>query len=173
MVRTILKTDRLILRQLNVTDTGFIINLLNSPGWLQFIGDRNVKTEEQAKDYLLNGPIRSYKENGFGLYLVVLKHNHSPIGLCGLLKRDYLENPDIGFALLPDEMGKGYGFEMAAATLHYAKDALKVRGIMAITMPANKASIKLLERLGLKYVSIVKSPTTGAALMLYSSDDEK
>lgn len=173
MVTTILKTDRLILRQLTVNDTGFIINLLNSPGWLQFIGDRNVKTEEQAKDYLLNGPIRSYKENGFGLYLVALKHNLSPIGLCGLLKRDYLQNPDIGFALLPDEMGKGYGFEMAAATLHYAKDALKIPGIMAVTMPANKASINLLERLGLKYVSIVKSPTTGAVLWLYSSDVEK
>src|SRR4051812_36511329 len=92
--KIILQTERLVLRHLTVNDTDFIIELLNSPGWIEFIGNRNVRTKEQAESYLLNGPMKSYRENGFGLYLAELKHNKIPIGMCGLLKRDYLESPD-------------------------------------------------------------------------------
>ena len=124
--KIVLETDRLTLRQFTIHDTDFIISLLNSPGWLEFIGDRNVKTQEQATDYLLNGPIKSYHENGFGLSLVELKHPQKPIGMCGLLKREYLEHPDIGFAFLPEYSGKGYAYEIAKATMDYAEAMLKM-----------------------------------------------
>lgn len=94
----ILETERLILRQFTIHDTKFIIELVNSPGWIENIGDRNIKTEEQARRYLQDGPLRSYEVNGFGLSLVEIKNDGTPIGMCGILKRDNLENPDIGFA---------------------------------------------------------------------------
>lgn len=168
----ILETDRLTLRQLTIHDTDFIINLLNSPGWLEFIGDRNVTSQEQAKDYLLNGPIKSYYENGFGLSLVELKYDKTNIGICGLLKREYLEHPDIGFAFLPEFIGKGYAFEIAKATLDYAKATLKMACVMAITLPANKSSISLLERIGLSFVKNISAPGGTEVLMLFS-DAEK
>lgn len=147
----ILETDRLLLRELNLGDVPFILSLLNSPGWLKYIGDRGVKNEEQAKDYLLNGPLKSYKENGFGLYLVEERISKLPIGLCGLLKRETLENPDLGFAFLSDYMGKGFAFEAANAVLEYTKSELRLPTILAIVLPNNQPSIKLLEKLGLQY----------------------
>ena len=125
----ILETERLGLREFNLKDTQFIIELLNSPGWLQFIGDRNVKTAGEAASYIKNGPIKSYSENGFGLCMVEIKENKTAIGMCGLIKRDGLENPDIGFAFLPNYMTKGYAFEIACATLSYAKDTLGIHKI--------------------------------------------
>ncbi|NVO10705.1 MAG: GNAT family N-acetyltransferase [Bacteroidales bacterium] len=165
----ILETERLALREFTLNDTEFIVNLLNSPGWLEFIGDRNVKNTDQAKDYLLNGAIKSYQENGFGLSLVELKHSKTPIGMCGLLKRDYLDNPDIGFAFLPDYTGKGYAFEVAKATINYAKDSLNIPCVMAITIPTNKRSINLLERVGLKFIKIITSQANDEELMLFGN----
>lgn len=166
--KTIIETDRLTLRHFTIDDTAFIIRLLNSPGWLEFIGDRHVKTEEQAKQYLLNGPIKSYQENGFGLWLVELKHDKTPVGMCGLLKREYLEDPDIGFAFLPESTGKGYAFEIVKATMHYAKDTLNMQRVLAIAMPSNKSSIRLLEKIGLKFLKNTSSPA-GADVMLFGN----
>lgn len=146
----ILDTERLTLRQFELTDTKFIVELVNSPGWLEFIGERNIKTEAAALTYLQNGPIRSYHENGFGLSMVELKDG-TPIGMCGILKRDTLESPDIGFAFLPEFMGLGYAFEIASATIIYAKDKLNLKTILGITVPANKKSIRLLEKIGLRF----------------------
>lgn len=168
-MKYILETKRLTLREFTLGDAKFIIQLLNSPGWIEFIGDRNVKTEEQAKDYLLNGPIKSYKENGFGLYLVEIKNDGTPIGMCGLLKRDKLENPDIGFAILPDFFRKGYAYEIAMATMDYAKDVLKIHCVMAITIPSNKATIKLLEKIGLKFIKTISFPNETEELKLFSN----
>src|SRR5215213_5568163 len=127
----ILETERLSLREFTLVDAKFIVELLNSPGWLQFIGDRYVKTEEKAESYLQNGPIKSYHENGFGLSMVELKENRTAIGMCGIIKRDSLETPDIGFAFLPQYEGKGYAFEIADATLSYAKNNLAIAKISA------------------------------------------
>jgi len=113
MKAEILHTERLVLRKFTVEDTAFIIELLNTEGWLKYIGNRNVKTTEQAKEYLQNGPMKSYEENGFGLALVQLKTNQKPIGMSGLIKRNYLEHPDIGFAFLPGYTGHGYAFEIS------------------------------------------------------------
>lgn len=163
----VLETPRLILREFAIHDTDFIIDLVNCEGWIKYIGDRNIKTEEQAKNYLINGPLKSYRENGFGLCSVDLKETQIAIGMCGLIKRNYLENIDIGFAFLPQYSGKGYGYEIAKATLNYAKDNLKLKTIDAITLPSNSNSIKLIEKIGMSYHSVFIDPNTNEELLLY------
>jgi RimJ/RimL family protein N-acetyltransferase len=165
----ILNTERLLLREFTINDTKFIIELVNSLGWLEFIGDRNIKTEEQAKGYLENGPIKSYQENGFGLFLVETKSNKTPVGMCGIIKRGNLESPDIGFAFLPEFTGKGFAFEIANATMMFAKSILKLPVILAITVPKNIKSIKLLEKLGLKFSKTIKLRNDGEDVMLFST----
>ena len=169
VTKYILETERLSLREFTIHDTAFIIELLNTPGWIEFIGDRNIKTTEQAKGYLQNGPIKSYELNGFGLSLVEIKTSKTGIGMCGIIKRDNLENPDIGFAFLPEFTGKGFAFEMANATMNYAKDILKLPTIFAITIPSNERSIKLLKKIGLKFSRTFTFPDDGEELMLFSS----
>jgi RimJ/RimL family protein N-acetyltransferase len=166
-MENILLTERLIIRKLNLEDRTFIVKLLNSPGWLRYIGDRGVKTEEDAKVYLQNGPLLNYEENGFGLYLVGLLETGGPIGMCGILKRDSLEHPDLGFAFLPEFMGKGYAYEASDAVIQYAGEQLGIKTLLAITLPENASSIKLLEKVGMKYNGEVKSPDGKDALNLY------
>lgn len=149
--RIILETERLFLRQLCLHDTAFIIELLNSEGWKKYIGDKNVKTAEQARQYLTNGPLKSYAAHGFGLYLVALKNVWTPVGICGLIKRDYLPFPDIGYAFLPHANGNGYAYEIAHALIRFAFNELKMEKILAITLPDNKPSVKLLHKLGMKF----------------------
>jgi RimJ/RimL family protein N-acetyltransferase len=165
----ILETERLSLREFTLNDTAFIIELVNTPGWIEFIGDRNIKTTEQAKEYLQNGPLKSYELNGFGLSLVEIKSSKKAIGMCGIIKRDNLENPDIGFAFLPEFAGKGFAFEIANATINYAKTVLKLPNIFAITIPSNKRSIKLLEKIGLKYTGMFSLPGDEELLMMFRS----
>lgn len=166
----VLQTDRLVIRRLTTGDTGFIIELLNSPGWLKYIGDRNVRNAEEAIAYLNNGPIKSYHDNGFGLYHVATKESKTPIGMCGIIKRPTLANPDIGYALLPAFAGKGYAYEMAGAVLKYATDELKLPVVSAITLPANASSVKLLNKLGLKNLGPFISPDTKETLLLFSNE---
>lgn len=165
----ILETNRLRLREFALDDTAFIIDLLNSPGWLQFIGDRNVKTGKQAMAYLQNGPIKSYLQNGFGLSMVERKEDNKPVGMCGIIRRDTLDTPDIGFAFLPQYEGLGYGYEVASATLAYARDKLNIPNVAAITLPQNTRSIRLLEKIGLRYVKTVRLPGDEEDLLLYST----
>lgn len=114
----IIQTDRLILYHLGINDIDFIYELLNSPAWIKYIGDRGIKTLDDAKKYIINGPMKSYEKFGFGLWLTKLKNDETPIGICGLLKRETLNDIDIGFAFLPQYTGKGYAFEAASATLN-------------------------------------------------------
>lgn len=160
------ETERLILRPLTDDDAPFVIELLNTEGYLKYIADRQVKTIEQAQVYLRRGPISSYETYGFGISLVALKHNRQPIGMCGLLKRDYLEHPDIGFAFLPQFMGQGYAYEVARKTVDFGFTELGIQKILGITLPTNAASIKLLERLGLSLEGQVLNET-GEELLLY------
>lgn len=165
----ILSTERLILRHFTINDTQFIIELVNSPGWIENIGNRNITTEEQAKEYLQNGPLKSYAVNGFGLWLVEMKNDSTPIGMCGILKRDNLESPDIGFAFLPSFTGKGFAYEIAHATMTFATDILKLPVIFAITIPTNISSIKLLEKIGLRLIKTLTSPDDNKELLLFSN----
>jgi len=168
-MKSILETERLVLREFVPEDSLFIVELLNSPGWLEFIGDRNIRTEEKAREYLESGPMNSYRANGFGLWLVETKTDHVKIGMCGIIRRDHLEFPDIGFAFLPGFMGKGYAYEIAKATLRHATENLGIKRIIAITIPSNVRSIRLLEKIGLKFEKKVILPNDEAELMLFSN----
>lgn len=165
----ILETERLRLREFTLEDTAFIIELLNSPGWLQYIGDRNIKTEEQAAAYLQNGPLKSYGKNGYGLSLVEKKDDGAPVGMCGIINRDNLDTPDIGFAFLPAYIGLGYGSEIANATLQYAKDVLGMPKVVAVVMAENTPSKRLLEKIGMQYVKNFSFPESKEELLLYSN----
>jgi len=164
---TILETERLFLRQLTTDDAGFILELLNDPAFIQNIGDRNVRTIEDACSYILNGPMKSYAENWFGLYLVVLKETNESIGMCGLIRRDTLEDVDIGYALLPDFWAKGYAVEAARATKTYAKEVIGLKRIVAIVDPANAGSIRVLEKLGLRFETMVRLSADDIELKLF------
>ena len=166
----ILQTEHLLLRQFTLNDTAFIIELLNTEGWIKYIGDRNVKTEEQAKQYLTNGPLKSYAANGFGLCLVALKDG-TPAGMCGLIKRDYLPHPDIGYAFLPQYTGCGYAFEIANAVLQHTFTELKKEKILAITLPENTNSIRLLQKLGLKFEETFVDSTSNETLAMYGLEN--
>lgn len=168
-MNTIIETERLRLREFTLADTPFIIELLNTPGWLQFIGDRNIHTEEQATAYLQNGPLKSYRENGYGLWMVASKDGGMPLGMCGILKRDTLDHPDIGFAFLPRYNGQGYAYEIARATLAYAREHLDLPTICAIVAPGNERSTRLLEKIGLRYVKTFHLPGSEEELLLYST----
>jgi RimJ/RimL family protein N-acetyltransferase len=147
----VLETERLLLRPLTTDDAPFILTLLNEPSFLRFIGDKKVRNLEDARQYILTGPMASYERHGLGLLAVELKASQTAIGMCGLLKREELPEPDIGFAYLPDFWGQGFAFEAAKAVMNDARESLKLNRVLAIVNPDNDASIKLLERLGLKF----------------------
>ena len=165
----VLETERLILRGMDVADAPFILKLLNEASFLRFIGDKKVRTVQDAEQYILNGPVASYNRNGFGLCLVELKETHTPIGMCGLLKRDELPHADIGFAFMPDFWNKGFAYEAAAAVMNDARERLKLERILAITNQDNESSIKLLQKLGLKFERVIKMSTDSAELFLLST----
>ena len=136
----LLETERLILRKIVEADAEFILDLLNQPSFIKYIGDRNVRTVEAARDYIESRFIKSYRENNFGFYAVELKENNLPIGICGFVKRDSLPETDIGFAFLSEFEKKGYGFESASAVMRYGRDALNLKKILAITAQDNESS---------------------------------
>ena len=166
----VLETDRLVLRRFTTGDAPFILELLNDPGWLEFIGDRGVRTIEDARAYIMRGPMQMYAKHGFGLYLAELKGDGTPIGMCGLIRRKGLEDVDIGFAFLPAFRSQGYALEAAAAVMVHARSALGLGRIVGITLPRNRASIRLLERIGLKFERMVTMPDAREADMLFASD---
>jgi RimJ/RimL family protein N-acetyltransferase len=166
----VLTTERLILRRFVVDDAPFIFKLLNDPSWLRFIGDKGVKTLDDARDYIRKGPVAMYERVGFGLYLTELKAGGIPIGMCGLIKRDSLDDVDIGFAYLPKFRGQGYAHEAARAVLAYGKDIVELKRVVAITSPDNASSARLLEKLGMKLTKTVKLAGDDDELRLYATD---
>lgn len=171
-MHTIIETERLILRKFTLHDAAFVLELLNTPTWLQFIGDRNVLSIEDAENYLKNGTLKSYQEHGFGFYAVIEKAEMSDrsskiIGMCGLIKRDSLPDIDIGFAFLPNFVSKGFGYEAASATLNYAKNTLKIDRIIAIVNPENEKSIGLIRKIGMQFEKMIKFGDEEKELMLF------
>jgi len=164
----IIETDRLILRHLSANDAPFILELLNDPSFIKNIGDRGVRTIADAEAYITKGPVASYKNNGFGLDLVALKETGESIGMCGLIKRDTLEDVDIGYAFLPKFWSKGYGVESALAVLEYGLKVKKLKRIVAITLEANKGSVRVLEKIGLKFERMIKLEGDNEELMLFA-----
>src|ERR1044072_2539750 len=165
---TVLETERLSLRRLSVDDAEFILALLNEPSFLRYIGDKKVRNLDDARQYILNGPVGSYERHGFGLNCVELRESHTPIGICGLLKRDELPDADIGFALLPDFWNKGFAFEAATAVLPDAHYRLSLKRILAITSLDNETSINLLERLGFKFEKVIQLTAGGEQVRLFA-----
>lgn len=164
----VLETERLVLRHLEPDDADFIVALLNDPAFLRFIGDRSVRTPDDARGYIQNGPVESYARNGFGLYLVERREDGAPLGMCGLLKREVLSDVDIGFAFMPAFRGGGYAREAAAATLEHARDVLGLPRIVAIVSPDNEASIGLLGRLGFTFERWVRMSADEEEIRLFS-----
>ena len=156
MANKLLETERLVLNEMTTDHAGFLYKLMNDPAWLQFIGDRNINSLEAAKDYITFKIKPSYERFGFGFYLTSLKEDDTPIGVCGLVKRPSMEHVDVGFAFMPDYRGKGYGYESASAIMDYAKSELAIDYIVAITDLDNVGSIKLLEKLGLKFEKVMQ-----------------
>jgi RimJ/RimL family protein N-acetyltransferase len=167
----ILETERLILRELKNGDAEFILKLLNEPSFVRNIGDKGVRTEVDALHYIQTVPIASYERFGFGLYLVELKDPGVSIGICGLIKRDSLENVDIGFAFLPSFWSKGYAFEAASAVMVYGRDILGISRIVAITSPDNSESIRVLEKLGLRFERTIRLSEGESELKLFAPED--
>lgn len=152
----ILDTKRLHINKLDPTYDRFIYELLNDPGWIRFIGDRGIKTLADAQKYIANGPMESYRVNGFGLYVVKLKGSEIPIGISGLIKREGLEDVDIGYAFLPQYRGMGYALEAAVALLEYAHKEIGLKKVVAITNPDNEDSIKLLLNAGMHFEKFIR-----------------
>ena len=153
---TVLETERLILRKLSIDDADFMVDLLNQPSFLRYIGDKEVRSIADAVRYIQTGPLASYERFGFGLYLVELRESGASIGICGLLKRDSLPDIDVGFAFLPAYWSQGYAFESAAAVMNYGREVLGLRRIVAITSLDNDASIRVLEKIGLSFERLIK-----------------
>ncbi|AXT20721.1 GNAT family N-acetyltransferase [Flavobacteriaceae bacterium AU392] len=168
-----LTTKRLIIKKAELTDSEFFLKLLNSPNWIEFIGDRGVKTVKGATKYIQDSLISSYHKNGYGLYKVCLKDNGTPIGICGFVKRDYLEDVDIGFAMLSEYEGKGFAYEAAKATIEYGNSQLNLTTILAITTRKNNKSRKLLSKVGFLEIGIIKPDKSSVEFLLFSNKNEK
>jgi RimJ/RimL family protein N-acetyltransferase len=163
----IFDTERLSVRQFSLDDADFILELLNEPGYIQNISDRNIRCLDDARRYLESGPIASYAANGFGLFRVALKDSDTPIGMAGLIRRTQLEDVDIGYALLERYWGQGYATEVASAMLQYGYEVLKLPRIIAIIAPDNAASAHVLEKIGLRSVGIINLPDLGGESRLF------
>ena len=161
-------TPRLRLDPLQDDDAHFIWTLLNDPGFKRWIGDRGVRTPADAPAYLRKGPWATYDAHGFGLMRVALREGGEPVGMCGLLRRDWLPQPDIGFSFLQRHCSQGYGREAAAAVLRDGEERLGVREVGAIVAPDNAASIGLLQRLGFEYRHPVTPPGEEREIAFYS-----
>ena len=173
VARAVVETGRLRIRRLDAGDAAFILELVNDPSWIQFIGDKNVRTQDDALRYLEKGPIAMYARHGFGLYAVDSKATGETLGMCGLIKRDALDDVDLGFAFLPRHRGEGFAFESANAVTAYGFGELGLRRIVAIVSFGNASSDNLLRRLRFGVEGTVRLPQDDEALQLYALGAEQ
>ena len=169
----ILETERLRLRTLDQNDAVFYLALVNTPGFIEFIGDRGIRSVEAAAQAIADGPMAMQAKLGHSIYLVEDKETGEPLGMSGLIKRDTLDNADIGYAFLPEHFGKGYAFEAAQAVLEHARRDVGLTRLLAITSPGNVASIGLLEKLGLRLQKVVHLTPEDRGTNLYSIEFTK
>jgi RimJ/RimL family protein N-acetyltransferase len=165
---TVLETQRLQLRQVALSDGSFFLTLLNDPSWLENIGDRGIRSQSDAASYIKNNILAHYQTYGYGMYVAQLKSTMRPIGICGLVQRDFLSAPDLGFALLPDYVGHGYAYEAARALLRHAQTSLGIGQLYAITKSGNQRSITLLQQLGFRREGPCLTPQ-GVQVELYAT----
>ena len=173
MLNLNIETPRLRLSPLSPGDAPFILELLNEPAFLRDVGDKQVRSLEDARAYIETGPRASYRDHGFGLLRVELKTTGEPIGICGLLKREFLDHPDVGYSVLERHWSQGYAFEAASAIMRYAADELRLNTVLAITAPENPTSIRVLEKLGFRFDRLANFPgyTTSSRVFVWRGDE--
>ena len=167
--RVVLQTQRLVLREFSTDDDAFVLDLLNQPSFLHYIGDRGVRTHEDARRYISQGPLTSYGELGYGLYVVTLKDESTPMGMCGIVHKPWLNAPDIAYAFLPRFEGRGYASEAAHAVLEHARDHFGLAVVLGVVTFDNAGSIRVLEKLGFARESTVIDPRTNTQLLLFAN----
>ena len=163
----VLTSERLQIRPFTFDDASFIIELLNDKDFIKHIQDRGVRSLEDARAYLTDGPMASYQRFGFGLCCVVEQSSQASVGMCGILKRETLPVPDIGYAFLPGARGKGYAYEAGAEVVRHARSTLKLERILAVTSKSNIASQKLLEKLGFQFMELAQFEPESEAIPCY------
>lgn len=168
--RGVVATARLVLRPITEDDAPFLVRLLNEPAFVRFIGDKGVRTLDQARDYVRASPRASYAQHGFGLYLVERREDGAPLGICGLVKREVLADPDLGFAFLAEFWSQGYAFEAAFAVLQYAHDTLGLPRVVAVTSPDNERSARLLRKLGLRHARMIRLSPDESPVRLFEPE---
>ncbi|MCW8980945.1 MAG: GNAT family N-acetyltransferase [Altibacter sp.] len=166
----VFSTQQVSLREFTKQDAPFLYALMNSEGWLEYIGNRSINSHQDAEAYLNTRYLGSYKKHGFGAYVVMLKESEIPIGSCGLYKRENLAHPDLGFAFLPQYFGKGYAFEASQAVVKNAAETLGLLKLYAITKHENQRSIHLLEKLSFRNTGETKLKEDGEDLLLFTRD---
>ncbi len=168
MTATVLETERLVLREFTPDDAEFVLRLVNEPSFLRYIGDRGVRTPDDARRYIADGPVAGYARDGHGLMCVVRKADGAAVGMCGLLKRDTLPEPDIGFSFFPEHWSRGYALEAARAVMRHARGTLRIGRILAITTKDNGPSMRLLGKLGFRFERMM--PMGEEELRLFASE---
>ncbi len=163
-----LESERLRLRPLTVEDAGFVHMLYNDPSFLHHIGDRGVRSVADAESYIVNGPLAMYARLGFGLLLIERRSDGVALGICGLLKREGLDDPDLGFALLPTHWGQGYAVEAAARVLRFGRETLGLARVVAITTERNLSSARVLEKIGMRFERMIDIPGDDETLRLFA-----
>ncbi|GGH45214.1 GCN5 family acetyltransferase [Mangrovimonas yunxiaonensis] len=162
------ETPRLIISTFTTADAPFLISLLNTPSYLKYVGDKNIKTLTAAKNHIKERHLKSYKEHGFGFYKLQLKTTQETIGSCGLARRAELDHVDLGFAFLPEHEGHGYGHEASLKIMQLAKTQFNLKKLVAITLPTNQNSIKLITKLGFALEKKVKPFEDDEELLLFA-----
>jgi RimJ/RimL family protein N-acetyltransferase len=170
MALVIAQTPRLLLRPLTLYDASFVLELMNQPSYHRFIGDRGVRDTAGALNYIQTRFIASYEKHGYGLYAVVMLGTATLAGICGLVKRETLPQPDLGFAFLPAYWSQGLAREAAQATLQHARKTIGLKQILAVTHPENEASMRLLQKLGFTFQEMIQFPGDDESLKLFTCD---
>lgn len=165
----VIETPRLVLRQFATQDAAFLFRLLNEPSFLRYIGDRGVRSLEDARKYILKGPVDSYRRYNFGLFLTESKSDGTAIGMCGLVKRIALTHVDLGFAFLPEFWSQGYAVEAATAVMDYARDTIGLKRVAAITSLDNAGSMRLLGKLGFMFERRIRLVGDAEELNLFAT----
>lgn len=164
----VIETERLLLRRMTADDAAFMLEALNEPSFIRYVADRGVRTMADAANYIATKIAPSYEQFGFGFYTVVLKETGEPIGVCGLVKRETMDDVDIGYSLLDRFTGRGYACEAAQAVMEYGRGTLGLKRIVAFTAPDNHRSMKLMEKLGLRFEKMIQLPGYAGASKLFS-----
>ncbi len=163
-----IETGRLRLRWLTLDDADLMLAVWNDPAFVRYVGDRGIRTLEEAREEMAENALSLYENHGFGPYRMALKDSDTPVGICGLFRRDGLEDPDIGYSVLPAFCGKGYAFEAASAVIDYASNELGLRRLVAIIAPDNEPSLGLIRKLGLRFERMHRMEDDEEEVCLYA-----